>query len=67
MPDHPQYTPQRLPTLVSTDRVVLPPGESDETKRLALATWAQTQNLRSLTHAASGVAVLLGALILRAC
>ena len=40
MPDHPQYTPQRLPTLGSTDRVVLPPGESDETKRLALATWA---------------------------
>lgn len=69
MPDGPNESnlPNRLPTLIGTTGVVLPPGETDETKRFVASTWARTQNLRSLALAASALATVLSAMILAGC
>ncbi|MEM1056205.1 MAG: hypothetical protein AAGI52_11810 [Bacteroidota bacterium] len=53
----------RQPLLVTKDGVFVPPGETDENKRLALQTWGRAQYVRYIAYAvgsaiASGMALL---------
>ena len=56
----------RSPILINRHGVVIPPGETDENKRLAISTWERTQNIRSVTLMA-GSLVTAAALIVSSC